>query len=162
LSDLPITELFRKARKKMGLKQRRLADRLDVDPSSIRNYESGRRVPEPDIIWNFSNIAPVEFVEQLRRAVPESFRKAIERTGSELHELPPDINEALERLAKKHGLDTSVILLQALRTGLAALSRDASPDWKTLVKRQANIARRVEDREHPADSSRKHRRSKVA
>jgi len=82
--------------------------------------------------------------------------------SDELHELPPDIGEKIERLAKKHGLDTSVIILESLRVGLAALSRESSPDWKTLVKRQADIARRVYDREQPAEPGRKRPRSKIA
>ncbi|MBZ5702137.1 MAG: helix-turn-helix transcriptional regulator [Acidobacteriia bacterium] len=144
--------------------QEEFAHSLQVAGSSIGNWESGRKRPAPKYLRKMAGLAPAfarEIDVELRNY--EWHRKAAPASApDELHELPPDIGKEIQRLAGKHELDTSVIILQALRTGLAALSRDSSPDWKTLVKRQADIARKVHDREHPAEPGRKHPRSKIA
>jgi transcriptional regulator with XRE-family HTH domain len=153
--------LIGRIRRSLRLTQGRFAAALSVSEASVANWERGRNKPSPASLKRMAELAPALAPEigEVLKSYEWHERPIAER---DLHELPGDISGEVQRLAKKHGLDTSVILLQALRTGLAALSRDSSPAWKTLVKRQADIARRVEDREHPAESSRKHRRSKVA
>jgi transcriptional regulator with XRE-family HTH domain len=156
-----LASLVGRLRRSLRLTQGRFAAALSVSEASVANWERARNKPSPANLKGMAKLAPAfgEEIDRELRSYEWHERPVAER---DLHELPGDISEKVERLAKKQGLDTSVILIQALRTGLAALSRDSSPDLKALVKRQVDIARRVEDREHPADSSRKRPRSKIA
>lgn len=162
---MSLKELTRRVRRAMGLTQEQFAQKLGATGGSVQNWESGRKRPAPTFLRKMAGLAPdVALDIQVELEAYEWHRmRARSETLSEL-ELPTDIAETVQRLVKKHELDTSVILLEALRTGLAALSRDSSADLKALVKRQADISRRVENREHPSvpESSRKRRRSKVA
>jgi transcriptional regulator with XRE-family HTH domain len=165
-----ILELKRELSKGKGreLTQKEFAELVGSSEGSVSNWETTSHRPLKSTLLLMAGLATPDLARRFREAAasysahPGKRRREDPVREFSSDELPADIAEKVQRLAKKRGLDTSVILLQALRTGLAALSRDSSPAWKTLVKRQADIARRVEDREHPAESSRKHRRSKVA
>jgi transcriptional regulator with XRE-family HTH domain len=161
---LSLRDISHRVRKSLGLTHDQFAAALEVASSSIGNWESGRKRPAPKNLKKMARLAP-EFAHEIDmelKAFEWHQGSIVAEEPSWFAQLPVDVQEQAVYIAVKHKLDTSVILVEALRTGLTALSRGSSTDLKTLVKRQADIAKRVTDREHPADSSRKRPRSKIA
>jgi len=110
------------------------------------------------------DLAPA-FAEEIQKAIENfEWHPGASREKSNDFHLPPDIEHEIKRQAHKHGLDTSDILLDILRLGLAALSSGHSFN-QAMAKIQSAIARRAQEKyelEHPTRSDRKRPRSKIA
>ena len=165
---VPLRELVKQFRTEKDLTQAKLAALVGVSEASVNNWERGKNRPTPAALAKMTGLASAALAEKLRAALKD-YKWHRGPTGASnarelrLDELPSDISNLIERLLERdERLDTYAIIVRALRTGLAKLFQRRSSEWKALLKDLEHVTRGVEDREYPADSARKHSRSKIA
>lgn len=132
-----LSELTRKIRKKLGLTQEQFARELQATGSSVGNWEAGRKRPAPRFLRAMTQLVP-EFAEEIRREL-EKFTWHPQRVASVATlAVPADLLTVAEVIGKREGLDTDDILVQALRAGLAAMSRAAAAGLDLQMSNEAN------------------------
>lgn len=80
---------IRSERRKMGLSQDALAEKLDMNRANISNYESGRTIPPGNILVDLANIFEVETDYLLGRQCGDNSGpeiRAIQRAAKKMSE----------------------------------------------------------------------------
>ena len=65
--DKQVQILMKEARKKKGLKQSDIAEKMEVKPSTISNWENGISEPDIDSFVQYCQICGVDFAELLTK-----------------------------------------------------------------------------------------------
>lgn len=71
---MSIADNIKKYRRKLGLTQKQLAERMDVVPSLVTMYETGKRNPKPEMIVKFANALEIQPDKLLDGAYNEIFK----------------------------------------------------------------------------------------
>lgn len=58
----PLNEQLRAGRKKIGLTQRQVAQRLEMTLQTVHNIETGKTVPRVQTLWQFAELYGCVFV----------------------------------------------------------------------------------------------------
>ncbi|MGH9021467.1 MAG: helix-turn-helix domain-containing protein [Acidimicrobiales bacterium] len=161
--------LARKVRKRLGATQEGFAHELGTAGSTVGNWESGRKRPSPKHLRRMAELCP-EFSDEIRGEIEsyEWHRGKSGESGSDplVDGLPAEFRAPLEKLARKKGLDISLIVRQALAAGITSLSSTQSlkgSDLRALAERQAKMAKEVYERTiGQTKAKRQHRHHEVA
>ena len=109
---------LKELREQQNLSQQDLAKILKVSPSTVSNWESGKRQPDIQMIVVIANYFNVSVDEVLGRSVEDRVRK----TNTENHNL--DIDEVLKIVNKLKKVDSTY--LPAIESIVDGLSKKGS------------------------------------
>jgi transcriptional regulator with XRE-family HTH domain len=113
-------EKLRALRKLKGLSQESLAEKISVDPLTIRNYETKRRFPSAEMIGKLADAVAAEPWEffgtgELKRTTPAEALEIIGRAlgiEKKAGEVPEEIASLISRIPLKRLRDLKDILEQ--------------------------------------------------
>lgn len=74
---MKLSEYLKVARKKKGMTQQQLADKLKVSVNTIQNYENDRREPSYEMLCNISNILDLSIIDILPSKINNEIDKYI-------------------------------------------------------------------------------------
>ena len=74
---MKLSEYLKAARKKKGMTQQQLADKLKVSVNTIQNYENDRREPSYEMLCNISNILDLSIIDILPSKINNEIDKYI-------------------------------------------------------------------------------------
>ena len=142
--------LVKQFRDEKGLTQAKLARLLGVSEASVNNWERGKNRPTPSTLGLMAGQSSSALAAKLRTALDDYEWHTGGRGDlwqSAVRGFPAEFVARIDSLARNYGLDKEIILFEALKLGLAALS-PRRLYLKALALRQAEAKRKAVEGTH--------------
>lgn len=101
------------ARKKSGLTQKQLAERLNISPVGIAQWEKDKRNPKPDTMKRIALALNPDCEEILRQGEPVSYADLFVAHDERVHDAAEEVKEVLdEKVREEEAFGNTVTSLQ--------------------------------------------------